>query len=232
MSKNNASYEAVEKVVDTKNNSVVVSDKDKEIIKFSKLIICSFVKKNKDFLEDTIVKTCEIFNDFTKLDLINQKLNFNLKEQLQIIRIKKKCENIAINEICEIIKNGTVDSSNATNDTIDLLDEIIEIRKSVFERVINNSDMEEEYVMMNKKILMQLDNTREILHNSKWFLRKLIDSPISQAIFSPVYKSILSAWNKKDPELVITIPEMYGIDMNDIINLIKQIKTIADKNEK
>ena len=220
-------YEAVEKVaVDT------VDSKDKEISKFSKLIVCSYVKKNKDFLEDTIIKTCEIFNDFTKLDLIDQK-KLNLKEQLKLIRLKKKCENIAINEISEIIKNGVVDSDNATNDTIDLLDELIEIRKSVFDRVIsNNSDMEEEYVMMNKKILMQLDNTREILHNSKWFLRKLIDSPISQAIFSPVYKSILSAWNKKDPELVISIPEMYGIDLDDITKMIKQIKTIADKNEK
>ena len=219
-------YEAVEKVaVDT------VDSKDKEISKFSKLIVCSYVKKNKDFLEDTIIKTCEIFNDFTKLDLIDQK-KLNLKEQYQFIRLKKKCENIAINEISEIIKNGVVDSDNATNDTIDLLDELIEIRKSVFDRVISNSDMEEEYVMMNKKILMQLDNTREILHNSKWFLRKLIDSPISQAIFSPVYKSILSAWNKKDPELVISIPEMYGIDLDDITKMIKQIKTIADENEK
>lgn len=220
-------YEAVEKVVDT-NNSVVISDKEREMIKFSKLIVYSFVKKNEDFLENFLLKTCEIFNDFTKMKYFEEKKK-RLSEVIKIIKLKRKIEIISWNEVVEIIKNGHIDSELLVIDVVDVLTDIIEMKKESIEKMISEED---DYKKLYIDMITRLDNTNRILNDSKWFIRKMIDSPIYKALMEPFNESVKKAWNKKDPTEIISIPEMYGIDMNDIINLIKQIKTIADKNEK
>lgn len=231
MSKNNASYEAVEKVVDNVD-SVVVSDKEREMIKFSKLIVYSFVKKNEDFLENFLLKTCEIFNDFTKMKYFEEKKK-RLSEVIKIIKLKRKIEIISWNEVVEIIKNGHIDSELLVNDVVDVLTDIIEMKKESIEKMISEEDenIEDDYKKLYIDMITRLDNTNRILNDSKWFIRKMIDSPIYKALMEPFNESVKKAWNKKDPTEIISIPEMYGIDMNDIINLIKQIKTIAE-NEK
>lgn len=229
MSKNNASYEAVEKVVD----NVVISDKEKEIIKFSKLIVCSFVKKNEDFLEKFILETCEIFNDFTKMKYFEEKKK-RLDDVIKLIKLKRKIEIISCNEIVEIIKNGNIDSDNVTNDVIDVLSDIIEMKKESIEKIISkeDEDSEDDYKKLYIDMITRLDNINRILNDSKYIILKLINSPIYKALMEPFNKSVKKAWNNKDPELVLSIPEMYGIDINDIIDIIKLIKTIADENEK
>ena len=134
----------------------------------------------------------------------------------------------------EIIKNGNIDSELLVNDVVDVLTDIIEMKKESIEKIISEEDenIEDDYKKLYIDMITRLDNTNRILNDSKWFIRKMIDSPIYKALIEPFNKSVKKAWNKKDPTEIISIPEMYGIDMNDISNLIKQIKTIADKNEK
>ena len=226
-------YEAVEKVAVDTVDSVVVSDKEREMIKFSKLIVYSFVKKNKQFLENCVLETCEIFNDLTKMKYFEEKKK-RLSEVIKIIKLKRKIEIISWNGVVEIIKNGNIDSELLVNDVVDVLTDIIEMKKESIEKIISEEDenIEDDYKKLYIDMITRLDNTNRILNDSKWFIRKMIDSPIYKALIEPFNKSVKKAWNKKDPTEIISIPEMYGIDMNDISNLIKQIKTIADKNEK
>lgn len=211
MSKNNASYEAVEKVKDNAISITNVNDFVKKIIDIDYARTCEF-----------IIKISKIYSE--EMDKETEDISVSLKD----INIFQKYKYSIMPIYSDIIKNAGKPNMELIKETISALaNQVINDMENDISNEIKNIDNVSVYSVYLRKI-ERIEKMKSNLSPILDFVMDIVQGKMIQSMMKPISDSLINAYKMNDPFKFISIEEYYGVNEESIRKLIKVLKVIAE----